>query len=93
MKTSINECHCITKLQLLGYVLPFDSTTSSEDIEDGTLCLVKKTITDETDYDQEQIFYNIVENYEYYPIERCPICGKNIDYTRREVKKLSFDKK
>ena len=76
MKDTINNCKCLNELILIGKILPYTkeydlSLYANQDIEEGTLCFVNDIVEDIEEVKKE-----------LYPIEYCPICGKQIEYKK-----------
>ena len=84
MKAYFDNCKCLERLILIGKVRPFthnyDLSNYAEEVEVGTLCWVNQKIEDNGDYENYTWVSNIEINDELYPINYCPICGKEIKY-------------
>lgn len=94
MKIVSDTCLCIEKMKLVGKVAPFtksgESYYFSKDIEEGTLCLVTNNVRDNGYYEKDTWISNIEVEKDYYPINYCPICGKEITYKKEDVKKMTL---
>ena len=93
MKKAINTCECLEKLILIGRLAPYikkeESYYFSKPIDEGTLCLVTNSARDNGYYDADRWISNIEIESDYYPINYCPICGKEIEYKRELTLKMT----
>ena len=93
MKESIENCKCIEKLMIIGKVEPYSGYTelsnyAPEDVELGTLCFAQDVVRDDGEWDGYQWVANITINRELFPINYCPIYGKEIKYQKIKELKL-----
>ena len=96
MLQDINNCDCLTKLKLIGKVVPyepiiFDDTLSyyADEVEEGTLCIANNRCEDNGYYDQDGNYISNIEiTKDLYPINYCPVCGKKIEYRKVEYPQL-----
>lgn len=94
---STNACSCIDKMMIIGHVKEYEigdnvsNYAPCEPIE-GQLCLVSDSIVDNGGYNEEGMYET---NYEVtktlYPIDYCPICGKEIKYSKNDPMQLKLN--
>ena len=84
MLVNYDNCKCMEMLLLINKVKPYtrnyDLSNYAREVEEGTLCFVSKKIEDNGYYDDINWIQNIEIKYELYPINNCPICGRQIKY-------------
>lgn len=87
------ECNHIQKLMNSGviseYMPPYNQLAYEYDkVEEGTICLSTNVYEDNGYYEGFDWVANVMCYKELYPIEFCPICGKEIKYARVNNLKL-----
>ena len=86
MKQVKCTCECLEKLIELGkvtyYCPPYNVLADNVEAEEGQLCLVTQVAEDNGCYDDYNWISNLHIYNELYPIEYCPICGKEIEYIK-----------
>ena len=92
MKEANELCECLSKLELIGTVAPYvkeaESYYFSKKIDDGTICLVFYSISDNGYYENDSWVSNFEIGKDYYPISYCPICGREITYKKEMIRKM-----
>ena len=86
MKVANNLCKCLEKLKdinkVMAHVPPYTKIADGFMAEEGELCIVNDVIEDNGYYDDYN-WVSYIESYkELYPINFCPICGKEIEYIK-----------
>ena len=92
MKKAIDLCKCLEKMIIIGKVMPFSEkgflSYYSDEVEEGTLCLAINQVSDNGYYEGYDYISNFEVETELFPINYCPVCGKQIKY--EQVKKLEL---
>lgn len=84
----INECECLNKLLIVGFLRQFDKEEDSSnyylgEIIDGQIVMKMDIVVDNGYYDEYGNYNTMFEIISsYYPIDYCPICGKKIEYNK-----------
>lgn len=93
MKRYLRECDHIESLMHSGmmseYCPPYNQLANGYDeVEEGQICLSTNVYEDNGYYEEFDWIANIMCYKELYPIEYCPICGREIRYER--INKLKY---
>lgn len=95
MKEANDLCSCLEKMRLNGRLVPYSkklnfTVYNSSGLEEGTLCLINNIIRDNGYYEKYEWKSNFEMEIEAYPINYCPICGKEIEYKQMNIKKMTM---
>lgn len=92
----VNQCDCLNKLIILGFLREYDSEEKSSnyylgEIIDGRIVMKIDIVVDNGYYDENgnyNTYFDIISSY--YPIDFCPICGKKIEYVKSSNNSLKL---